>query len=91
VNEMTRIAPSVGAACSAIMLAPSFGQRDGIRMSGAGFSGTARNGGNADFGWANGEQSGATVLAATRIPTAVRVRVLADAHVPGAPPRGAPV
>ena len=89
-NEMTRIAPSVGAACSAIMLAPSFGQRDGISVPSGRFSGTAVNGGKAGFGWGTGEQSGTTVLADVRIPTA-RVRVMADAYVPGAPPRGAPV
>jgi hypothetical protein len=90
-NEMTKLAPSVGADALAIMLAPSLGQRDGIRMSSVRFSGTAGNGGNAGFGRTTGYQGGTTVLAAKRIPTAVRVRVPADIHVPGAPPRGAPV
>jgi hypothetical protein len=90
-TEMTKFAPSAGADVLAIMLAPSLGQCDGIRMSSAGYSGTAGSGANAGFGRTLGHRGGTTVPAAKRIPTAVRVRVLADVHVPGAPPRGAPV
>jgi hypothetical protein len=88
-NEMTKLAPSVGTDVLAIMLAPRIGQRDGILVSMARFSGTAGNGANAGFDRTTGYQGGTPVLAAKRIPTAVRVRV--DAHVPGAQPRGAPV
>jgi hypothetical protein len=88
-NKMTKIAPFAGADVLAITLAPSLGQRDGIRMSSARFRGTAGNGVTAGFGRTAGYQSGTTVLAAEPIPTAVRVT--ADGHVPGAPPRGAPV
>ena len=87
--EMTRIAPLAGADALAIMLVPSLGQCDGTRMSSAMFSGTAGDGANADFGRTRGYQGDAIVLAAKRVPTSVRVQ--ADGHVPGAPPRGAPV
>jgi hypothetical protein len=89
VYEMTKITPSVGAACSAIVLAPSVGQRDGIGVSSVRFSG-AVNGGTAGFGRGTGGHSGTAVLG-VQIPTATRVRAMADAYVPGAPPRGAPV
>jgi hypothetical protein len=88
-TEKRRLNPSAGADVLAIMLAPSLGQCDGIRVSMTGFSGTAGNGANAGFVRTTGYQGGTTVLAAMRIPTAVRAQ--ADRHVPWAPPRGAPV
>jgi hypothetical protein len=89
-TEMTKLAPFAGADALAIMLAPSLGQRDGIRVSSVEYGGTAGNGGAAGVGWA-WAPNGTTVPAATWMPTATRVRVLPDAHVLGTPPRGAPV
>lgn len=89
--EMTTIARSAGADCPTVLLAADLGQRDGMTVSIARFTGTAFGGGNVGQLWAIGRHSGMTASAGTAIPAAVRVRKPADADVLGAPPRGAPV
>ena len=89
--EMSMVVRVAGADCPTVLLAADLGQRDGISVSNARFTGTAFGGDNVSQLWATGRHSGMTASAGTAIPAAVRVRKPADANVPGAPPRGAPV
>ncbi|HSV68160.1 MAG TPA: hypothetical protein VLJ59_20010 [Mycobacteriales bacterium] len=95
ITKELNVVPSTGAADLAISLPADF-ERDGMRLSGAGFPACAgglmaavlrgRHGTAAGSDWAT------AVIAGTRIQVAVRRRVQADdAYVPGTPPRGAPV
>jgi hypothetical protein len=84
------IARSVGTDGLTVLLAAGPGQRHGMRVSSEWFTGTAYTG-DVCLSWATGVQSGPTAVTVARIPAAVRVRKPADANVPGAPPRGAPV
>jgi hypothetical protein len=88
--EKTKISPFTGADCLTGLLASGFGQHDGTRLSSIGFTGTTIGVVNADLGRTVVKGSGMSALVATGVQTAVRVPT-ADAYVPGAPPRGAPV
>jgi hypothetical protein len=86
-----------GADVRTIMLSSGLVQRDGITLSSGRFAegvvlgvqGTGVGNGSWRSGL-NGEGTPVSVDVKP-IPTAVRVRPMADAHVPGSPPRGAPV
>src|SRR4051794_541692 len=97
---ITKFAASAGADVPTINLASAPAQRDGFAMSIGrcasatlvGVSGTdvpAVGVGNGI--WLADEWTTVSPVDAVQVQTAVRVRPLADAHVPGSPPRGAPV
>jgi len=95
-KEQHQLATCVGADSLTIMLASGCSQHDGIALR----SGQRENAGligvpafGASAGWRADEGTTVSTLA-VRIPTTVVVRErlpLVDAHVPGSPPRGAPV
>jgi hypothetical protein len=87
----------VGADVLTIQLAAGLVERNGIAMSTSQSFGTAVSDVQTSTGtgsWPRGASGMGTTVSTVdvkRIQTAVRVRPLADAHVPGSPPRGAPV
>jgi hypothetical protein len=94
--EMNKQLAFAGADGLAIMLASGLGQRDGIAVSselrvGSGvptYLGIPSCG--TQVSWQRVEGI-AVSTDGKPVTTAVRVRPMADAHVPGSPPRGAPV
>lgn len=99
-NMITKFAASAGADVPTINLASAPAQRDGFAMSSGrcasatmvGVSGTGvLTVGVGDGIWLGDEGITASPSEVLQVKAAVRVRPLADAHVPGSPPRGAPV
>lgn len=94
-KDQYQLAACAGADSLMIMLASGFGQHDGIAVrsgqrENAGLSGVPAIGAS---GCWRGDEGTTAPTSAVRIPTTVvRERLpLADAHVLGSPPRGAPV